>query len=481
MVIDACKEKQSTYDPSSRMPMLVEKFASRDSLKQRRGRAGRVRPGSCYKLISSNTLSKLPEHGEPEIKRSALDQTLLSLLFLGLEVGSGNFLSTLLDPPSQDAIAAAIHSLEKVGAVRISVKDANTRWNLTPLGMHLAGIPAPPTVGKLLVMGSLLGCRSAALAMAAGMSAGRSPFLKIDTFQYNRRRKNEEEEEEVSMEEIKNKAIIKERDELFKVVGNSDHAMFAAAYDIWDSKHGSDRRKYCDSLGLSIPGMRDVKQLAQQLDSSLSAAGYSYTKESDINAKSYRIIRTCLVSALAPLHLVRVLRPSTKYAETAEGAVEKDGKANELKFFTRGHQEDRPENEAQGNIIIRYHNISEERVFTHPSSFMFKVCSYNCPWVVFHELVRTSKPFLRDATECSSYALLLFGGNISVQAAEGLIIVDDYARLAANARVGALIGGLRRKVDDLLSNKIENPSIDVATSIVMQLIVKLIKTDGLGT
>ena len=207
-------------------------------------------------------------------------------------------------------------------------------------------------------MGSLLGCRSAALAMAAGMSAGRSPFLKIDTFQYNRRRKNEEEEEEESMEEIKNKAIIKERDELFKEVGNSDHAMFAAAYEIWDSKHGSDRRKYCDSLGLSIPGMRDVKQLAQQLDSSLSAAGYSYTKESDINAKSYRIIRTCLVSALAPLHLVRVLRPSTKYAETAEGAVEKDGKANELKFFTRGQQEDRPENEAQGNIITRYHNIS---------------------------------------------------------------------------------------------------------------------------
>lgn len=50
IVIDTAREKQSSYDPSNRMPLLIEKFASRDSLKQRRGRAGRVRPGSCYKV-----------------------------------------------------------------------------------------------------------------------------------------------------------------------------------------------------------------------------------------------------------------------------------------------------------------------------------------------------------------------------------------------------------------------------------------------
>ena len=43
LVIDTCKEKQSSYDPINRMPLLLETFASRDSLKQRRGRAGRVR------------------------------------------------------------------------------------------------------------------------------------------------------------------------------------------------------------------------------------------------------------------------------------------------------------------------------------------------------------------------------------------------------------------------------------------------------
>ena len=68
VVIDTCKEKQSSFDPVNRMPLLLERFTSQDSLKQRRGRAGRVRPGTCYKLVSTKTYNKLPEHGEPEIR-----------------------------------------------------------------------------------------------------------------------------------------------------------------------------------------------------------------------------------------------------------------------------------------------------------------------------------------------------------------------------------------------------------------------------
>lgn len=128
------------------MPLLIETFASQDSLKQRRGRAGRVRPGTCYKLISKHKVETLPEHGEPEIKRCALDQTLLTLLFLGIEDGTGKFLSKLLDPPSQPAIDAAIYSLEKLGAVQITPHDG--RMLITPLGMHLTNIPAPPRIGK---------------------------------------------------------------------------------------------------------------------------------------------------------------------------------------------------------------------------------------------------------------------------------------------------------------------------------------------
>lgn len=146
LVIDSCREKESSYDPVNRMPLLLEKFASKASLKQRRGRAGRVREGVCYKLISRKTHSKLKEYGDPEVRRCALDQTLLSLLFLGVERGSGTFLRELMDPPSQKSIDVAILSLRKLGAVRLG--DTNGAVYLTPLGMHLASIPAPPSLGK---------------------------------------------------------------------------------------------------------------------------------------------------------------------------------------------------------------------------------------------------------------------------------------------------------------------------------------------
>ena len=145
VVIDCCREKQSSYDPVNRMPLLVEVFASQASIKQRRGRAGRVREGKCYKLISKHTHANLHEHTAPEITRCALDQTLLSLLSLGVETGNGDFLQTLLDPPAKTLVDAASLSLSKIGAIESVQPD---RIRLTALGIHLACIPAPPLVGK---------------------------------------------------------------------------------------------------------------------------------------------------------------------------------------------------------------------------------------------------------------------------------------------------------------------------------------------
>lgn len=146
IVIDTAREKQSSYDPENRMPLLIECFASRASLKQRRGRAGRVQEGTCYKLISTKTLKHISEHGEPEIKRCALEQSLLSLMYIGVENGSGSFFNTLIDPPNKDSLGAAVMCLQRMGAVRNGA--VGSQLSLTPLGVHLAGIPAHPSIGK---------------------------------------------------------------------------------------------------------------------------------------------------------------------------------------------------------------------------------------------------------------------------------------------------------------------------------------------
>jgi len=237
IVVDSCKEKQSSFDPINRMPLLLERFASQDSLRQRRGRAGRLRPGVCYKLISKQHHSTLPAHGTPEIKRCALEQTILSLLFLGLEDGSAEFLSSMIDPPSKESIHSAFVCLEKLGAVE-------KEGGISPLGRHLAGIPAPPAVAKLLVMGSLLGCRSISLAIAAGMSVGRSPFIRLGSPSFQARRDNDTGKEKQG----DNGQILEARKTLFKSVGNSEHCMLGRAYLTWDESYGNEKKKCCGKI-----------------------------------------------------------------------------------------------------------------------------------------------------------------------------------------------------------------------------------------
>lgn len=182
----------------------------------------------------------------------------------------------------------------------------------------------------------------------------------------------------------------------------------AAAFLRWDasSSGAGERKRFCESLGLNFNGMRDIKQLVRQLDSSLASAGYHPSQEADRNVNSWRIIRACVVAALAPSQIVRVHRPTTKYTETVEGAVEKAGVARELKFFIRGadSEDNSVGNKQEGEVskYRGYNGVSEERVFVHPSSSTFSVGSYNCPWLVYFDLIRTSKAFLRDATECSA-------------------------------------------------------------------------------
>ena len=318
-------------------------------------------------------------------------------------------------------------------------------------------------------MGSILGCRTAALSMAAVMSSGRSPLLRVDIPRSGGKANTEE-----TSEQTKQRNILAERAKIFEEVGNSDHVLLAAVFMNWKDlpTGGGQRKKYCDRLGLSFNGMRDILQLVNQFDSSLRVAGYTATAESERNSHSWRILRTCSVSALAPSHLVRVHRPSTKYTATAEGAQEKEGAAKELKFFIR-----RGDDEPTAAQAGKY---SDERVFMHPSSALFTVGNYSCPWLVYHTLVKTSKPFLRDATECSAYALLLFGGNLEVEARNNAILIDNFVKLAANARIGALIRELRRRMDDLFEAKIKDPTINISNTPEMGLIAKLLATDGLG-
>jgi Oligonucleotide/oligosaccharide-binding (OB)-fold len=134
----------------------------------------------------------------------------------------------------------------------------------------------------------------------------------------------------------------------------------------------------------------------------------------------------------------------------SQGAKEKEGEAQKLKLYVRTDGPDDENNSAtsaaarDGNNRGRHSN--EERVFIHPSSANFSTVTFSCPWLVYHSLVRTSKAFLRDVTECNTYTLLLFGGKLDAVAFEGVVTLDNWCQLAASGKICSLVNGLRGKV-----------------------------------
>lgn len=78
-VIDSGKVKETQYDPENGLTRLNEQWVTRAAAKQRRGRAGRTKPGACYKLYSRAQERKMGAFPIPEIKRVALESVALTV------------------------------------------------------------------------------------------------------------------------------------------------------------------------------------------------------------------------------------------------------------------------------------------------------------------------------------------------------------------------------------------------------------------
>ena len=110
--------------------------------RQRRGRAGRVRPGVCFKLYSSATAAAFAAHDEPEISRVPLESTVLQIMAMG-SPDPVALLSEALQPPSAESVAATVEALAALSAIEpdSSRQKRAFKFRLTPLGTHMSRLP----------------------------------------------------------------------------------------------------------------------------------------------------------------------------------------------------------------------------------------------------------------------------------------------------------------------------------------------------
>lgn len=140
-VVDSGFVKLRTFDPRTGCEALVVTNESQASARQRAGRAGRVRPGKCYRLFTEESFAALPLHTVPEMQRTALDRIVLDLKALGIDnVLRFDFPS----PPPVEALAYALELLFALGVV-----DASGA--LTPLGLQCGALPIKPTLAVALL------------------------------------------------------------------------------------------------------------------------------------------------------------------------------------------------------------------------------------------------------------------------------------------------------------------------------------------
>ncbi|PON40001.1 RNA helicase, ATP-dependent DEAH box [Trema orientale] len=396
-VIDCGKAKETSYDALNKLACLLPSWISKASAHQRRGRAGRVQPGVCYKLYPKIIHDAMLQYQLPEILRTPLQE--LCLHIKSLQLGTaGSFLAKALQPPDPLAVQNAIELLKTIGAL-------DDMEELTPLGRHLCTLPLDPNIGKMLLMGSIFQCLNPALTIAAAL-AHRDPFvLPIE-------RKEEADAAKRS----------------FAGDSCSDHIALLKAFEGWkEAKRNGKERAFCWEYFLSPVTLQMMEDMRMQFLDLLSGIGFvDKSRPTAYNQYNQDLEMVCaiLCAGLYP-NVVQCKRRGKRSA-----------------FYTK----------EVGKVDI------------HPASVNAGVHLFPLPYMVYSEKVKTTSIFIRDSTNISDYALLLFGGNlIPSQTGEGIEMLNGYLHFSASRSVLELIRKLRGELDKLLNRKIEEPGFDIAT------------------
>ena len=172
-VIDCGRMKEKRFDAEKRMESLEDVSVCRSNAKQRRGRAGRTRPGCCFHLLTSFAHDAVVAgHQTPEVQRVPLERLVLTIKALGYERPAAHVLSQLLEPPKAKAVARAVGELVTLGALDTS----DGTEDLTALGTHLSLLPCDARIGKFILLGAIFGAVDETLTIASVLTS-RSPFV----------------------------------------------------------------------------------------------------------------------------------------------------------------------------------------------------------------------------------------------------------------------------------------------------------------
>ncbi|CAH2034104.1 unnamed protein product [Thlaspi arvense] len=300
---------------------------------QRAGRAGRTRPGKCYRLYPFAVFrDDFLDATIPEIQRTSLAGSVLYLKSLDLpDIDILKF--DFLDAPSSESLEDALKQLYLIDAI-----DENGA--ITSIGRTMSELPLEPSLSRTLIEANENGCLSQALTVVAMLSA-ETTLLPGRSKPNEKKRKHDDSS-------------------LPDGSGFGDHIQLLQIFECWHRNNYD--TEWCKENGMQVRGMvfvRDVRkqlcQIMQKISKDRLEVGASGRKSS--SRDDYRKLRKALCVGNANQVAERMLRHNG----------------------------------------FRTLSFKPQLVQVHPSSVLSTDKEGMLPnYVVYHELISTTRPFMRN-------------------------------------------------------------------------------------
>ncbi|KAJ9453844.1 DExH-box ATP-dependent RNA helicase DExH1 [Diplonema papillatum] len=440
-VIDSGKHKENRYEAKQSMVKLVSCWVSQANAKQRRGRAGRVRPGRCFRLYTSYVHdSVMASFQDCEMRRVPLQNLLLQIRVLHFGTATDtDVLSRAIESPSDVSVTSCRSSLQEIGALGPTHK-------LTSLGLHLANFPLDPKLGKLLLHGVLLRCLDPCLTIAAALQS-KTPFVTP----YDRKL---------------------EADQIKQNIANnskSDHIAVVNAYNAWlvvrtdDGYTRGKEREHASKYFVSLPALQQIQLGKKQLFSLLADQGW-------VRPEGEAPFVTTVVG---DKHVFELGGKDLNQYSVQPQAV----KAAITAGFTPNIVRIRPGTSGKGP---RFYG-RDAPVNIHPSSVCGNEKQFPYPLVAYYEKVMTTSVFLRDATMITPQMLLLFA--VELEHNDDQVIINQWISFNMAAEVLLVISELRKELQNMIAELVKDPdtTLKARHANIVGAVMKLLREERIAS